>query len=31
MMSHLSLQDPFDEGFGELLEQAALSNKDGAS
>src|SRR5215468_2180657 len=27
MMSHLSIQDPFDEGFGELLEQTALSNQ----
>src|SRR5262247_1107698 len=27
MMSHLSVQDPFYEGFGELLEQTALTEQ----
>jgi hypothetical protein len=27
MMSHLSVQDPFNEGFGELLEQTILTKK----
>src|SRR5262249_54014479 len=27
MMSHLSIQDSFDEGFGELLEETALSKQ----
>jgi hypothetical protein len=25
MMSHLSVQDPFNQGFGELLEETALT------
>jgi hypothetical protein len=27
MMSHLSVQDPFNQGFGELLEETALTEQ----